>query len=922
MRTILVALALSFGAIGVVAQSIDFNMTNRSDEEVNEPNYVGWAVNMVPEETRTFDNGITITLKASGGADVLRAQWNKNTCTQGKNGITALRLLGDGVMAFQLDDTDNTPNLTDVSTAITVSVEGLAPGHHSLIAYHVHKDARTAEMPTIRVEVNGELALSGAPFSNVTNPANLLKMSEAAFSMVEFEVTDNQPVVITYSTEVEPGKTYQTTNVMLNGLDFDTSPFIAMDPVPNHFDDHAEADDGTITLRWTPSQVAVRHRLAFGTSYADVENATSYAYEGQQTSYAVGGLSPLQHYYWRVDEEEADGTVHKGKVWEFQPRRLAFPGAEGYGRFAIGGRGGVVYHVTTLDDNGSDTDPVPGSLRYGIKKVSGPRTIVFDVAGTISLKSRLTCSDKYVTIAGQTAPGHGIMLRTSAFGMQTDGITRFIRMRLGHKKLVEGVIPGSNNGLSYGNDEGKTEDTTLGGLDGMGMAGCDNAIMDHCSISWTIDEAFSSRGAKAITLQRTLISEALNVAGHPNYSAGTTHGYAGTIGGGQMGGKPGSFHHNLLAHNEGRNWSISGGLDGKGYYDGAHDVFNTVVYNWGGRTTDGGTHEMNFVNNYYKVGPADGTKTLLTAQIEGTGLGSQSYYVKGNVRDNKNGSLTQDKEGVTYTYRKADSQTVDWQVFRQEPFFPSYATIETAEAAYRNVLSDVGCTLPFFDLHDQRMVRETKTRTHSAVGSRSGKKGLIDSEEDKGCEGFDADRLGITTERRAEGWDTDGDGIPDWFETLVGTDAQTPNHNDDRDGDFFTDLEEYLNWIAVPYFRIDGAWQRPMEEFFAGYDHPDYDAVAPQGVEAWVENATLSVRPSSQSPKLFSVEVTAREGDVSLTRTFHFAFDGGQDGIISVENDHAHAPQHPFYDLSGRRMDGHPSKKGVYILGRRKVVVK
>ena len=192
----------------------------------------------------------------------------------------------------------------------------------------------------------------------------------------------------------------------------------------------------------------------------------------------------------------------------------------------------------TLEDNGDDENPIEGSFRYGIKKVSGPRTIVFDVAGVISLKSRLTCADKFVTIAGQTAPGNGIMLRTCPFGMQSDGITRFLRMRLGHKKLINNVIPGGKNSYSYGAEEGTSEETTLGGLDGMGMAGNDHAIMDHCSISWTIDEAFSSRNGKGLTLQHTLIGEALNQAGHPNYSAGDRHGYAATIGGGEMGGQP------------------------------------------------------------------------------------------------------------------------------------------------------------------------------------------------------------------------------------------------------------------------------------------------------------------------------------------------------------------------------------------------
>lgn len=209
-------------------------------------------------------------------------------------------------------------------------------------------------------------------------------------------------------------------------------------------------------------------------------------------------------------------------------------------------------------------------------------------------------------------------------------------MRLGHKETNGGTI----------SDEDK-----VNGLDGMGMAGNDNAIMDHCSISWTIDEAFSSRNAKSLTLQRALISEALNVAGHPNYSAGTAHGYAATIGGGEMSAtlKVGSYHHNLLAHCEGRNWSLSGGLDGVGAYDGHHDVFNNVVYNWGGRATDGGSHEVNFVNNYYKMGPATTQKKLFRLQLEGTGSGTQSAYVHGNIRQAAgNGALTEDKLKDTY----------------------------------------------------------------------------------------------------------------------------------------------------------------------------------------------------------------------------------------------------------------------------------
>ena len=917
MKRQLTTAALALCTLSVMAQRIDFNMTGRSEEEVNEPDYTAWSVQQVPSEQKVLDNGLAITVSAGGAADVLRSQWNKNTCTAGKNGITGLRLLGDGVMAFKLDDDNNTPNITDAATSITLTIEGLPAGPHSLIAYHVHKDPPNGDMPPISVSIDGTQVVSGAKFTCVTATATQLKVSEAGSSYVEFNAVDGQPVVITYSTVPEGGKAYQTTCMMINGLEFDTNPYMAQDPIPDNMDFHADADEGSLTLQWTPSSVAVSHKVVVGTDATQVENATAYQYEGKAASYTISDVSPLVRYYWRVDEIDAQGQVHKGRVWSFQPRRLAFPGAEGYGRFAIGGRGGTVYHVTSLADDGSE-----GTLRYGIEQLSGPRTIVFDVAGIISLNTRLTCSDKFVTIAGQTAPAGGITLRTCPFGMQSDGITRFLRLRLGHKKLVSGLIPkgGDNgNGVSYGAEEGTSPETTLSGLDGMGMAGCDHAIMDHCSISWTIDEGFSSRNAKGITLQRTLISEALNQAGHPNYSSGSQHGYAATIGAGQMTDRPGSFHHNLLAHCEGRNWSISGGLDGKGAYDGHHDIFNNVVYNWGGRASDGGTHELNFVGNYYKKGPATTQNRILIHQFEGTGTGTQQAYVNGNVREETSGSLTHDREGNTYSYSLSNGQTLNWEPWVSSPFFPSSATVESAEDAYKNVLCDVGCNQPFFDRHDQRMVSETLSRTATTKGSRSGKRGLIDSEQDDGCEGFDMEKLGLTTAQRDADWDTDRDGIPDWFERLTGTDPATPNNNDDRDGDYYTDLEEYLNWLAVPHFIVDAANETTIDlkPFFAGYKSPTF-SVTPttaDGATCTIDSQGVLHFTGSVNG-LSAVSVTASEGS-SYTRTFNFAIGGDANAIATLTTDDSPA-EGPTYNLAGQRVTRQQS--GLLIRNGKKLI--
>jgi len=906
LRTTIVFFCCCF--MTTVAQNIDFDFPGRQSSEVTETNYTSWPIGRVTNDSMTLPNGISITIAPGEEATALASNWSKNIVKQSS------KLLGDGVFACHLDN-GNYQWITEGKTAIILTITGLSEGEHSLLAYHNDTDGGQRH-PNVEVSVDGVVKGTGFFHSS-----GALRTSASGISYVEFSVTEGQPVVIQYTCVPEPGETYQRTSIMINGLEFDTNPYGIMDPMPANYDYHVATDNLNVSFSWVSANDATSHRLYLGTDSTAVASSMTPEYEGSAPMYYTSGFSPLVRYWWRVDEQ-INGEYYKGKVMAFQTRRDAFPGAEGYGRYAIGGRGGSVYHVTTLEDNGDDNNPIEGSFRYAIKKAKGPRTIVFDVAGVISLKSRLTCADKYVTVAGQTAPGNGIMLRTCPFGMQSDGITRFIRMRLGHKKLINNVIPGGENGYSYGDEEGTTEETTLGGLDGMGMAGNDNSIMDHCSISWTIDEAFSSRNAKGLTLQHSLISEALNQAGHPNYSAGTRHGYAATIGGGEMGGNPGSYHHNLLAHCEGRNWSISGGLDGKGAYDGHHDIYNNVVYNYGSRATDGGTHEMNFCNNYYKMG-ANSTSMLMNLQLEGTGTGTQSVHVSGNIRQAKNnGALTQDKKGTTYKYSTSGGQQVDWDPLPAEPFsfINPENNMETAQAAYKNVLSDVGCTLPFFDNHDQRMIRETIAGSTSTKGSRSGRAGLIDSEEDAGCEGFDLEKLGIINAQRDSNWDTDQDGIPNWFEEITGTNPSIANNNEDRDGDYYTDLEEYLNWIAIPNFLISGQQDITLSNYFAGYDSPSYEVTTASGVTAVVNSGVLSITPTASAAKLFAIKVKATEDDITLERTFHFAFAEGTTGIVTIQSLQTTIKQ-PFYDLSGRCI-AQPTAKGIYIHNGKKLIIK
>ncbi len=890
-------LILATTALHAVAQNIDFNMTNRQDAEVNEPDYIGWAVNQGASESKTLENGLTITVAAAGKANTLRAQWHKNTCTAGRNGQTGLRLLGDGVAAFMADASNNTPNLTDTPTGISVKLKGLKPGLHSLAAYHVYKDPKSGEMPTIKVDVMRDqetvAAQTGMAYANVKATASDLKMSDAAFSYIEFEVLETtQTITVTYTTEVETGKKYQTTNVMLNGLLIDRSPLTAMDPKPGHRDYHLDADDGSYTLQWTPAAVAVKHKLVVGTEQEAVSRSTDYIYEGTNPAYTITGLSSSRYYFWRVDEVDADGRIHKGQVWSFRPRQLAFPGAEGYGRFATGGRGGKVYHVTTLS-GGKE----PGSLLYGLTEMNEPRYIVFDVSGVIELDFDSHFVKPYAYIAGQTAPGKGICIKASNINIGSDVICRHIRFKRGL-----GV---------YGENTGNA----------MGMSGADHAIVDHCTAAWGTDETVSGRGALNITFQYNIISEALGITGHKNYADGTNHGYAATIDG-----RIGSWHHNLLVNCEGRNWSMGGGMDGNNRPIGGLDLFNNVVYNWHNRTTDGNCHAVNFVNNYYKMG-ADTRKTILFTQDFEDAIapdGIDQAYIKGNIRENKSHSLTQDALNDTYNATGNIPTTYQYRV--NKPLFESYATIHTAKDAMKIVTSDAGATMPMRDEHHIRNIRETLDGTHTYVGSKSKIKGEIDTETDitehadgKGWEVY-------PEEARPENWDTDQDGMPDWYEALIHSDAHTANQNDDPDSDGWTLLEDYLELMAHPYVVVEpnGMATLDLKPYFAGFYGQNKKAVTPSyrlpdetngGFSASIEGSALKIHSSSGAQGIGRVNVTVDDGETTFTQPFGIIISGEWTAIQkpTVDFNQIEAVKREFFTSDGRQVSTLKSH-GVYVM--------
>ncbi|MDN3670517.1 T9SS C-terminal target domain-containing protein [Echinicola jeungdonensis] len=774
----------------------DFDFEGRRESEVNEPGYFPWRISENKVQSQDFD-GVEIEVKGN-----IRSNWYK----AGVQAPYYARWVNDGLVS---------------DGPLEMTIKGLPNGKHSLLTVHnAFDNPENHTFAPLDIYLNGKQVIDNLQPS-VRAESNI----EGESGYLTFEVENGESVSIRI--EADPDSNADINEVVLNGFEINT-PNVKLQakvPFPEDGDEHVETE-GILTLNWTPSKDAVSHQVYFGKNREALKNADkkSTVYQGQIKSneFQVGELYSMDTYFWRVDEVGEDGEVTKGDVWYFRPAQLAFPGAEGYGRYARGGRGGKVVAVTNLNDDG------PGSLREAVTNDIGPRTIVFNVSGTIELKSRLVINDPYVTIAGQTAPGKGILISRAPLGVTgNDNIARFIRVGIG---------------------AGRT-------FDGMGLTGANHSIMDHCSIRWTIDESFSSRGAHNITLQRTLIAEALNVADHGKYEGGKMHGYAATIGG-----DIGSFHHNLLAHCYGRNWSMGGGLDGNGYYTGRLDIRNNVVYNWGHRTTDGGAHEVNFVNNYYKPGAGTTLFYALTMDHEGVGLGSQRAYFSGNVMPGHFDAENQEKGKRS---RISNNEKVNYKTFVEKPFFPSHVNTHSARDAYKNVLSDVGANQPELDEHDQRIIQETLDSTFTYKGSISGIPGMPDTEQDVG--GWE----NYPEEKRSADWDRDQDGLPTWWEIVHGLNPDSKRGdftetNQDKDKDGFTQLDNYLAWMAEPhYFLKEGeTLELDAEKLFRGYTkNPVYYVSSVEKGEIEIEqNGKVIYQASSKGLDTIKLMVKDDEG--------------------------------------------------------------
>ncbi|MDR3365767.1 MAG: hypothetical protein LBO71_02200, partial [Prevotellaceae bacterium] len=493
----------------------------------------------------------------------------------------------------------------------------------------------------------------------------------------------------------------------------------------------------------------------------------------------------------------------------FSDSLRAFPGAEGYGAYVTGGRGGRVHYVLhTRDLSGPLYSPVyKSSLRAALKSTDKePLTVVFLCGGVIDLAGDIECSRSNLTIAGQTALGDGICIK--GHNVKFSGKNVIIR----HVRFRPGDVSKSNkSALSFEN----------GG----------NFIIDHCSFSWSMEENMTVYDNYSSTIQWCMLTESLYMSDH----AKGARAYAA-----QWGGQTASYHHNLLAHHNSRMPRQNGNTSND--YRLTWDYRNNVHYNWGsdgafyggGVEQQGGYSHSNLVNNYYVPGPAtttnknnqyfcapSGGRPAVTGEGGEYKYGYGLWWLSGNVMKGNDAKTADNFSGLSGS--QSHRATAEFEI----P--PEYAvTTTSAEEAYRQVLAGAGAMLPARDSIDRRIVREVKAEAHTFVGKKEGKKGIIDSQNDLMPQGstsltWDAwnshyrgvqlksnsvdtflvtviirpeeggDTLSASAVRMPKTVDTDSDGMPDWWETANGLNPNDAADRNRRAANKYTMLEVYLN---------------------------------------------------------------------------------------------------------------------------------
>ena len=460
----------------------------------------------------------------------------------------------------------------------------------------------------------------------------------------------------------------------------------------------------------------------------------------------------------------------------------AFPGAEGAGKYTTGGRGSTsapttVLEVTNLNDSGA------GSLRQALSGTYASRTVVFRVCGTIHLVTQLSIPAN-TTLAGQTAPGDGICVADKQSNVRGNNvIVRFMRFRLGDQYQNLGMVNGSGDEDAF---------DSIGGYTGL--------VVDHCTFSWGDDESFTCYKGDQTTLQWNLISEGLNYSYH--FETGDTdferHGY-----GGIWGGRHASFHHNLLAHLQGRNPRFDGSRNLSPNTAGQENAefVNNVLYDWGAYTVNGGEGgNYNLLSNYYKYGPSTSANTSVGVavksmianpykQTSSPVLPYGQYYITGNYVDNSAFVTNHNWRGVAMNGGTM-ADTVQSKVLVPFTISANALPTQTAQAAYTAVLAGVGCVLPTRDPIDTRIIQEVQNRTGSIIDVQGGyPHGTPYSTSQVAWQ--------VLNCNTAAPVDTDHDGMPDTYELANGLNPNDPADRATLAANGYPNLENYLNILVA-----------------------------------------------------------------------------------------------------------------------------
>jgi hypothetical protein len=459
----------------------------------------------------------------------------------------------------------------------------------------------------------------------------------------------------------------------------------------------------------------------------------------------------------------------------------AFPGAEGAGKYTTGGRGSTaapttVLEVTTLNDAGA------GSLRQALSGTYSSRTVVFRVCGVIHLVTPLSIPAN-TTLAGQTAPGDGICLADKQTTVKGNNvIVRFMRFRLGDRHQNLGMVNGSGDEDNF---------DSIGGYTGL--------IVDHCTFSWGEDESLTCYKGDNTTLQWNLISEGLNYSYH--FETGDTdfekHGY-----GGIWGGRHASFHHNLLAHLQGRTPRFDGSRNLSPVSAGQENAefANNVLYDWGSYTVNGGEGgNYNLVNNYYKAGPNTSGNTSAGVPVRAMianpykqsspALPYGQYYISGNYVTNSSVVTAHNWRGVAMNGGSLNDTTRS-KVLQPFPIGADALPTQAAPAAYAAVLAGVGCVLPTRDPIDQRIVQEVQNGTGTIIDVQGGYPHGTPYSTSQGAWQV----LTCATTAPADG---DHDGMPDAYETAHGLNPADPADRATLATNGYPNLENYLNSLVT-----------------------------------------------------------------------------------------------------------------------------